>query len=125
LLLEFSDMPSNLPVQCHLWQNKNLTLEDVGGDNFLVLKIYLDESHLIRKSLKCKDCGQLYFYEFSEKVDWEGGNDTQYRTFIPVASDDEAEYMSTLSSTEFIFYYPQLQIDWPSDVNIPQVKWLV
>ncbi len=36
---------------------------------------YADESHFQRYLLKCRECGQLYFFEFLEEIDWSHGKD--------------------------------------------------
>lgn len=38
----------------------------------------------MRQLMKCQDCGQLYFHEFYEEVDFRDGEDRQYFIFIPV-----------------------------------------
>jgi hypothetical protein len=70
------------PTQCVLWERPDLVN---GVDRFDTVEELIDESHLSRSVLKCRECGQLYFYEFYEIVDWEEGNDRIYWTFIPVS----------------------------------------
>jgi formylmethanofuran dehydrogenase subunit E len=58
---------------CHLWQT-----ETVAEDELMKLEdveTFLDESHLIRRLKRCNECGQLYFYQFLEEIDWEKGDD--------------------------------------------------
>ena len=74
-------MPSNRPVRCYLWLNADLTPASLAPETFTVLATYLDESHHIRKLLQCRECGQLYFYAFTEEIDWQGGNDPQQRLY--------------------------------------------
>ena len=94
------------------------------NNNFFRLKVYEDESHLIRALYKCKDCQQLYFYEFYEEIDWIEGKDPQYRTLIPVSSEDEADNMNKLTSIELLRFFPRIQSDWPSNAIAPEVKWV-
>jgi hypothetical protein len=68
-----------------------------------------------RHLLRCRECGQLYFYEFFEWIDWEGGNDPQYTTYIPVESDTEIEALKKASSFELLKYFLRLQRDWPME----------
>ena len=103
---------SRAPV-CHLWNKVDLALEDLIQD-LLPEHNYEDESHLIRRLLKCKKCGQLYFYEFYEEIDWQEGNDPQYRTWIPVDDIESANQLNTLSIFE-ILKFPSIRCDWPHD----------
>lgn len=81
-------------------------------DRFFELKTLVDESHLIRRILKCRKCVQLYFYEFYEEIDWAEGNDPQYRTYVPVATLEEAENMNKNFKAGFITASPRLQFDF-------------
>ncbi len=112
------------PVQCHLWQKEEIAAGDLAANNFAVMKTYLDESHLIRRLLQCKDCRQLYFYEFYEEIDWEGGNDPQVRIWIPVAGPEEAESLSQLQPIELRQCSPRLQSDWPQNAGAPRLRWV-
>lgn len=111
------------PEQCHLW-NEEYIKEDknISGD-FEELNTFEDESHLIRRLLKCKDCGQLYFYEFYEEIDWVNGNDPQYRTWIPVKTEKDAKKLSMIPVIEILKFFPRLQSDWPSNAERPKFKW--
>ncbi len=76
-----------IPEQCILWKKKNLKEADVASSAFDLVETYVNSSHLSKYLLKCKECGQLYFFEFRERVNWSGagnGNDYQYSTWIPV-----------------------------------------
>ncbi len=111
------------PIHCHLWQMENLTAKDLHGC-FAIVEQFVDDVHDIRSLLRCKQCGQLYFYEFHEWIDWTGGNDSQYRTYIPVESRNEIEAL--LNSTEFTIlrFSPRLHSDFPKDAQEPKVYWV-
>ncbi len=109
---------------CKLLQTENPGESDIDLYNFKLIKTFEEESHLIRRLLKCKDCRQLYFYEFYEIIDWVGGNDSQYRTFIPVDSIKKAEEMSKVTPMELLKCIPRLQKDWPSDQESPKIFWV-
>lgn len=94
------------------------------ANDFVRVRHYVDDSHFQRSLLQCKDCGQLYFYEFYELVDWKKGNDPQYRTLIPVASEGEADKIKSLGSVQLLDITPRLQIDWPSHSPAPVVQWI-
>ena len=113
------------PTQCHIWQYKKFSkaLGDSLHEQFDRVKEYLDESHDIRRLLKCRKCGQLYYYSFYEEIDWANGNDPQYRTWIPVASKQDAEALSGYSPLGILEFFPRLQSDWPSDAERPRVYW--
>lgn len=109
---------------CHLF--KNIPSDNdisISKENFQVLKVFIDENHLWRYLLKCQDCGQLYFYEFFEEIDWEKGNDPQFTTFIPVNTPDEAELISKKSPLELLLVSPRLQQDFGKG-NDGQIRWI-
>lgn len=112
-------------IKCHLWNKDKPTKEDIDlKSNFELLHTFVHDSHLWRYLLKCKECGQLYFYEFYEEIDWDKGNDPQYTTFIPVASEDEAKKMAEKSPLELLQFSPRLQQDWPSDAEKSTIRWI-
>lgn len=105
------------PSQCLYWEKPEL------AGKFTDLVVYEKSSHFSRKLLQCDECGQLYFYEFYEEVDWEGGNDPQYYSYIPVESKEVADRLSRLDKFELLNHFPRLQRDWPSDQKEPKVWW--
>jgi hypothetical protein len=111
------------PTNCHLWQLEKLTAEDLHGC-FVSVEVFLDETHDRRCLFKCKTCGQLYFYEFHEEIDWTGGDDPQYRTYIPVETREEIETLLNSSGFALLKFSPRLQYDWPSDAPSPKVFWI-
>lgn len=113
-----------IPTQCRLWQMEQVTSEDIQlSKHFEKLATFEDDSHLIRSLLRCKECQQLYFYEFYEWIDWVSGNDPQYRTFLPIESEEEAQRLARMSPTELLGCYPRLQVDWPADEKRPAIHW--
>lgn len=109
------------PTHCHLWENPEEF--HLKSDFLRKVKSYEEESHVIRRLLECEECRQLYFYEFNETIDWEGGNDPQYRTLIPVTDEEGADKLSKLNEFEILQYHPRLQSDWPKDIKEPKVWW--
>ena len=87
------------PTQCVLWTKPKL-VERPKKEHFELVETYVDESHWWRYLLKCRECGQLYFYEFYEIIDWEHGDDPQYSTYIPVETDAEIETLKKTSPFE-------------------------
>lgn len=106
---------TTLPLHCHLWTKETLTREEIVSSLELV-ETYEDDSHEIRKLLKCKQCGQLYFYEFLEHIDWVAGNDAMYRQWIPVDHQESAKLLAQESSMELL-NYPAIRVDFPSDAK--------
>jgi hypothetical protein len=114
-----------IPVQCHLWQKEEITSDDISVFScFEILHTFEDDSHLMRRLIRCKDCGQLYFYEFYEEIDWVGGNDPQYRTYIPIESEEEAREMAKLSPSGLLRFRPRLQNDWPANAKKTKIQWI-
>jgi hypothetical protein len=110
------------PTECFLLQAGALTIEQLRGA-FDLVSTFLDDSHLIRKLLRCKECGHLYFYEFYEEIDWQEGNDGQYWTWIPVDNQESAEGLKALSVME-ILQYPSIRYDFPKGADTPRgPKW--
>jgi hypothetical protein len=111
------------PEQCHLWQKDSLVVADLSMDDFTIVEDICDDEHDIRKLLQCNQCGQRYFYEFHEEIDWVNGNDPQYRTYVPVQTDEE---IRLLKQTDYWFinsFYPRLQWNWSSD-NTHTIMWI-
>lgn len=104
------------PTQCALWEDPGRV---VGGRaTFEELERYIDDSHLIRSLYKCRECGQLYFYEGYEWVDWDKGNDKYYSTFIPVQTPDEIADLKQTTVQMLLRFYPRLQWDMEKPVWI-------
>src|SRR5262245_35598944 len=57
------------PIQCAFWEKPELVNEPNRWDRFELLETFVDDSHEFRHLLKCKECGQLYFFEFYEWID--------------------------------------------------------
>jgi hypothetical protein len=111
------------PEQCVLWENPELLLEPGRGDRFERIEEYVDNSNSMRRLLKCKECGQLYFYEFREEINWsENGGDPQWRTYIPVYSDSDIEILKATGQYSLLKHGPRLNLDWPSRSN-QKVFW--
>lgn len=114
----------NMINNCKLLKLENPSENDINLDNFELLKTYVKESHLWRYLLRCKDCGQLYFYEFYEEIDWDKGRDPQYVTYIPVENTDKADEYSKLDQFGILKEKPRLQKDWSSDQDKPKIFWI-
>lgn len=112
------------PTRCHLWKKPRLVSEDLAGEHFDIIETYSEDTHFSRRLVKCKRCGQLYFREFYEEIDWSDGNDPQYTTFIPVRTKAQADAIKTLSTFELMNVLPKLRKDFPKEAETPTVYWI-
>lgn len=112
------------PTQCILWKKDKLIPQDLHYENFDLIETFEEDSHFSRKLVKCKECGQLYFKEFYEEIDWVNGNDPQYWTYIPIETQDEIETLKKASPLELLQFVPRLQDDFPKDAKEPTVRWM-
>jgi hypothetical protein len=99
------------PTQCHFWKADH---PNPGRDETDLVKSFEDDSHLVRALLRCRDCGQLYFYEWYEEIDWEGGDDPWYQTWVPVDEQDVDDLLKTDIWT-IHGYTPRIVNDWRRD----------
>ena len=110
------------PRQCVLWREPERVREGL-QKNFELVEEYADESHLRRYLLKCRECGQLYFFEFCEEIDWEKGNDPQHTKYIPVSTVKESAELASLTTVALSDVSPALCIDYPKEAESPTVYW--
>jgi hypothetical protein len=103
------------PTQCVLWNHPE-RLPGKFAELFEEVETYEDSSHLTRTLYKCRECGQLYFYEWYEWVDWDDGNDKSYSTLIPVQSQEEIEALKQTNFFTLMSYFPRLQ--WESGTPV-------
>ena len=111
----------SIPNECHLYHHRPLTAELIRA-SLAPVKEYTDDLHLIRSLLRCSECGQLYFHEFFEIVDWVNGNDAQYSSWIPVADEASADQLSLLSPME-LNAYGGIHVDFPSGADEPTAPY--
>jgi hypothetical protein len=111
------------PAQCVYWHNPELVRAQPMKEGFELIDTYAHESHLWRYLLKCRECGQLYFFEFYEWVDWEHGNDPQYSKYIPVPTVEDAQMLRKASQADLLLFSPSLNIDFPRDADASTIYW--
>ena len=70
------------PTQCVLWDKPELVGQPAVTSMFETVETFVDTSHLERTLFKCRECGQLYFYEYYEHVDF--GDEASARQFIRI-----------------------------------------
>jgi len=112
------------PTQCYLWKKDKLTSQDLHYENFELLETFTEDCHFSRRLVKCKECGQLYFKEFYEEVDWVSGDDPQYTTFIPVETREEIETLKKTDIFGLLLFSPRLQGDFPKGADEEKVHWV-
>jgi hypothetical protein len=109
------------PLNCALWRGDRL--ENI-HELLETIETYQDDSHDRRCLLRCRECGQLYFYHFVEFVDYESGEDPQYRTYVPVTSAKDAALLSDMSEVDIATHIPAIHSDWPKGQDKPKVFWV-
>lgn len=82
------------------------------------------ESHLFCYILKCRSCGQLYYYEFFEEIDWIDGKDPQRTIYIPVDSIEEAQMRGKAPPGMAVHGRPYLLYDFPKEASTPKLTWI-
>ena len=102
---------------------KNIKHEDIDRSNFENIKIYSEDDHLTRRLMKYKPTGELYFYEFKEDIDYVNGNDSQYRTYIPVETEEKADEINKLDIFGIHKISPRLIDDWLADGK-RRTRWI-
>lgn len=108
------------PTQCTLWSRKNLTPLDL---NLELVKVYTRTSHIERDLLKCRECGQLYFHDWYEHVNF-NHDAAMYDTYIPVETEEQIETLSNIEkSADLAAYVPQLHGSFTNDRN-DDLKWV-
>ncbi len=111
------------PTQCVLWREpERLAAPD--AERFEFLENFVESSHWDRALLKCRECGQLYFFEFYETIDWEGGDDAQYTTYIPVQTREEIETLKHASLLDLSLFSPRLRSERPTGAKAATIGWI-
>jgi len=89
----------------------------------------VNESHFLVQLRSCPECGQRFLWIFTEFVDWENGEDAQYRQILPVTRT-EADAIARQRAAVDLAYLGSLgrsrrylKVDWPSDQPDPTVGW--
>ncbi len=108
-------------IYCHLFTGTPTREAVLNG--FDTVETFEEDNHMSRRLVKCRQCPQLYFYAFDEEVDFKGGEDPQFRTWIPVTSPEEAHQLNSQSRMQFAKFSPRLEYSWPSDQESPTVEW--
>ena len=110
------------PRQCLFWREPERVREGL-KKNFELVEEYADESPLRRYLLKCRECGQLYFFEFCEAIDWQKGNDPQYAKYVPVSTVKESAELASVAPFALRDVSPALCVDYVKEAERPAVYW--
>jgi hypothetical protein len=75
------------------------------------VEVYEDSNHLTRSLYRCRECGQLYFHEWYEWLDWKRGNGRQYSTLVPAQTSEEIAMLEQTSTFSLMTLYPWSRFD--------------
>jgi hypothetical protein len=112
--------PFPKPEQCALWRSPEVVRDS--HEIFEAVVTYQDESDHRRVLLKCRECGHLYFYEMYEPCHW-GDDDPVYRTYIPVASAEQATEVAALSVWDVARCAPAIHENWSRGKDRSEIFW--
>jgi hypothetical protein len=80
----------------------------------------IDESHYIVTVRACPNCGQEFVRVFTERIDWQGGEDPQRITLLPITHDEAqalmaaGENVNEAQLSRMGWHRRFLEFDWPS-----------
>ncbi len=105
-------------IDCCIWNASKIDKHDLTR-SLIAIEVIDHESHFTRKILKCKECGQLFLYQFNEEVDWINGNDEQFYKWIPVKNIEEARELCEKSILQLLSL-PSIRIDFSKNMKGPK-----
>jgi hypothetical protein len=114
----------NEPRHCALWKQPEQAHGRPLKIQFELLETFVEESHWWRYLLKCRECGQRYFFEFYEEIDWVSGDDPQFTTWIPVATEEEIAAARAAPASALGAFVPRLCKDWPREAKEAKLYWV-
>jgi hypothetical protein len=89
----------------------------------------IDESHFHILIVKCNQCAQRFISVFTEMIDWENGNDPQYRILLPITDFEAVSLIQNRDSiSEDVINAlgkgrKSLRRDFPKDAASPYTYW--
>ncbi len=108
------------PTQCLLWKKAHLSPADLDLE---FVEAISRGAHIERGLFRCRECGQVYFHEWYEHVNFKHDS-YMYDTYIPVNSKEEIkELTETKSSSELLQFFPQLHGSFTNGLK-DSVQWL-
>jgi hypothetical protein len=109
---------------CILWKDPDATLARPMKDVFALDWQSAHESHFWRYVLRCRACGQRYFFQFLEEIDWDGGLDDQLTLYVPFDDETELERLKTTAPRDLTGVTPRLQIHSPMGSRTKTRNWV-
>lgn len=106
-----------------------LTAWEYYDEGLEVRRELVGEPHFIVQLRECAECGQQFVWVFSEAVDWEGGEDAQHRSVVPISEDEArslvklADRVDAVSLADLGRGRRYLVTDWPTDARSPTIAW--
>ncbi len=110
--------------KCALYLSPETETRRPKVEAFDLVHEFFETSHDWRSILRCRECGQIYLFDFHEVVDWENGMDGQYSTYIPVESVEQAMEFAGRSHLDLCAIAPRLQADFPSGGHDREIAWV-
>ncbi|RNF33990.1 hypothetical protein A7A09_013885 [Paracoccus methylarcula] len=110
-------------MRCDLWTHPERIAQLGVFDRFVQIEVYDDQEHRTYQQIQCRLCGQKYFYEFYEVIDWKDGDDPQYMTFIPIRGDSDIESLKNCRDVSSSGEFPRLLCDHLKGAEKPRVHW--
>lgn len=88
-----------IPKKCILWTKEKLTSDDLSENNFEFIKSLPGISNVSEKIKKCKECGQLYLFEYNDFFANPYSDDLPiYMTYVPVSEEEIVEHLKVEKS---------------------------
>ncbi|MCB9948399.1 MAG: hypothetical protein H6842_11295 [Rhodospirillaceae bacterium] len=109
---------------CLLWKDPEAAIAKGLRAQFERLETFVEDSHWWRYLLQCRGCGQRYVFEFYEEVDWAGGQDPQFSTWVPVDTDEQIAAVRAAAPRQLSAFTPRLCRDWPKGRDAASVYWV-
>ncbi|KAA5607010.1 hypothetical protein F1188_03640 [Roseospira marina] len=109
---------------CALWRDAATIARARLADHFERTATLFEDSHAWRYLLTCRDCGQAYVFDFFEEIDWSGGNDPQFKLWVPVPPGQDPLAMAREDRNTLLERTPRLHSDWPADAPQPRIHWV-
>jgi hypothetical protein len=99
------------------------------ANTLIIEEVLEDDSHFIVQLRRCAKCSQRFVWIFTEFVDWEGGNDPQYRDILPVTPAEAERIARQGRDVDFRWVAElgrgrrYLRTNWPSNERKQTADW--
>jgi hypothetical protein len=102
------------PVNCVLWKKETLLAEDL-YDLFDEVHVFHQNVNSSKRLLRCKECGQLYLYEFT-------GSGTLPNESLQVMYFPVKQIGKVLEAAKSGL--PRIEVLWPAGQEKPTAQWI-